>query len=146
MTISEYISRIEQQYKAQDAIYHSVALRCGLSDTAMWVLYMVAEEGDCATQQELCRQCSFPKQTVNTAIANLQRQGYLALEPVPGARRQKRVFLTQAGRQLAAVTTERLKAAEERAYHTLSEEELAAYLDMTIRLTAALKKETEERL
>lgn len=38
MDSRKYIELIEQQRKEQDAIYHNVAVKYGLSDTAMWVL------------------------------------------------------------------------------------------------------------
>ena len=42
MNIREFICRIEQQYKEQNSLNHAVAEKYGLSDTAMWVLYLVS--------------------------------------------------------------------------------------------------------
>lgn len=94
MTITDFIRRIEQQQKEQDHIYHNAAVRYGLSDTGMWVLYNVYTASDTITQQELCRQCFFPKQTVNTAIARLIKSGCMTLEAIPGTRNQKKILLT----------------------------------------------------
>ena len=41
MDIRKFIELIEQQRKEQDSIYHNVAVKYGLSDTAMWVLYNI---------------------------------------------------------------------------------------------------------
>ena len=144
MNTGYFIDQLDQQFKQQDAIYHSAAVKCGLSDSAMWVLYVVSEsEKDC-TQQELCRQCFFPKQTVNTAIARLCKNDCMSLEVIPGTRNQKKILLTGKGTELAEKTVGRLVEAEERAYAALTPEELQAYLDMTARLTAALREETEK--
>lgn len=86
------------------------------------------------TQQELCRQCFFPKQTVNTAIARLCKNDCMSLEVIPGTRNQKKILLTGKGTEFAEKTVGRLVEAEE----------LQAYLDMTARLTAALREETEK--
>lgn len=143
MDIGSIIDQIEQQRKEQDAIYHGVALRHGLSDTALWVLYILSvTEGDC-TQQNLIHQCFFSKQTVNTAVTGLVKRGYLTLEMIPGTRNLKRLLLTQAGEALAAETALPMREAEKRAYGALSEAELEQYLSMTERLTQSLRKEIE---
>lgn len=144
MNVTDFIRRIEQQQKEQDFIYHSVAVRYGLSDTGMWVLYNVYAAADTVTQQELCRQCFFPKQTVNTAITRLIENGYMTLEVIPGTRNQKKILLTAKSAELAERTVGQLIEAEKRAYATLTPEELQAYLAMTTRLTAALREETEK--
>ena len=144
MTILDFIRQIDQQQKEQDHIYHNTAVRYGLSDTGMWVLYNVYTAPGTVTQQELCRQCFFPKQTVNTAIARLCKNGYATLEAIPGTRNQKKILLTDKGTELAGNTVGHLIEAEERAYAALTPEELRAYLAMTTRLTAALREETEK--
>ena len=144
MDIIDYIGQIEQQRKEQDFIYHNVAVKYGLSDTAMWVLYNVYESKDVITQQELCRQCFFAKQTVNTAITGLLKNGYVALEAIPGTRNQKKILLTAKGTALAESTIAPLMEAEARAYSALSREELESYLAMTTRLTVSLREETEK--
>lgn len=144
MDIGEFIKQIEQQRKEQDAIYHNVAVKYGLSDTAMWVLYIVSESEAVVTQQELCRQCFCAKQTINTAITGLVKNGFAVLEVIPGTRNQKKIILTDKGVALTQNTTDRLREAEQRAYGKLAEAELQAYLEMTSRLTVALREETEK--
>ena len=94
-------------------LYHNAAVKYGLSDTALWVLYHVSEDSDNITQQDLCRQCCFPKQTINTAINNLIRNGYLTLETLSGTRNSKRIILTDAGQALMQTTIDPLKQAED---------------------------------
>ena len=143
MDIGGIIDQIEQQRKEQDAIYHGVAVRHGLSDTALWVLYILhITPGDC-TQQDLIRQCSFSKQTVNTAVTTLVSKGYLTLEMIPGTRNLKRLLLTEAGKAIVSETAQPMREAEKRAYGTLSEAELKQYLAMTEKLTLSLRKEME---
>ena len=144
MNIADYIKQIEQQRKEQDAIYHNVAMKYNLSDTAMWVLYVVSDLDNVYTQQELCKQCFFAKQTIHTAVKNLVDSGLAALEVVPGTRNQKKILLTDSGMKIADKTVELLKKAENRAYAILSDEELKAYLEMTARLTTALRDETDK--
>ena len=144
MDIRDYIELIEHQRKEQDSIYHNVAVKYKLSDTAMWVLYNVYISNDTITQQELCRQCFFAKQTVNTAITSLIKNDYVELHMIPGTRNQKKISLTAKGAELAEQKIKPLLEAESRAYAALTLEELTAYLDMTKRLTVALREETEK--
>lgn len=144
MKTAEYIMQIEQQRKEQDAIYRSVAVRYGLSDTALWVLYLVSEDCGDLTQQDLCRQSCCSKQTINTAVSSLVRNGLLELTPIPGTRNHKKVHLTQAGWEMANRTTKNLKVAEENAYGRLTEAELQTYLEITSKLTVSLREETEK--
>lgn len=141
MEIYEYIQLIEQQRKEEDSVYHSVAVKFGMSDTAMWILYVLSEPDSCVTQQDLCRQGSFSKQTVNTAISNMVKNGYVTLEPIPGSRNQKRIVLTDAGHELAKIKVDNLRKAEEKAYGALTFDELETYLALSKRLTDSLKKE-----
>ena len=144
MDIRGYIRQIAQQWKEQDFAYHGAAVKFGLSDTDLWVLYNVYDADDTITQQELCRRCCFAKQTVNSSIARLIQNGYAALETIPGSRNQKKILLTAAGKELAQKTVVPLMEAESRAYETLSREELDAYLAVTVKLIAALRKEIEK--
>ncbi|GEM_PF-144666 len=139
-----YIDLIDRQQKAQDSIYHKVAVKFGLSDTALWILYILSDGGEEHTQQELCRQCCFSKQTVNTAISKLVKDGFVTLEVLKTSRKQKKIILTESGRELADSTAVRLRQAEIKAYEKLSEEELKIYLDISSRLTRFLRVETEK--
>lgn len=142
MNIANFIQQIELQRKEQDALYHSVAVKFGLSDTAMWVLYLVSETDDDLTQQDLCKQSFYAKQTINTAINSLVKNGFVELIPIPGTRNHKKVHLTDAGRALVESKINRLKIAEQNAYGKLTEAELQSYLDITSRLTGYLREET----
>ena len=144
MEIQEIMNQIDEQRKEQNAVYHNVAVKYGMSDTVMMILYFASDEETVLTQQEICNACFLPKQTVNTAIAGLAQKGLVELELIPGTRNKKRILLTDAGRELEKNTTDRLRGAEIRAYGKLSAEELNSYLEMTRKLKAALREETEK--
>lgn len=144
MTIIEYIDEIEQQQKEFDAIYHSVAVKYGLSDTAMWVMYLLFTSEREWTQQDLCRQCVCAKQTINTAITKLVKNGYVKLEILPGTRNQKKIILTEQGISFAKQTALPLREVEIRAYKKLTKKELETYLHVNAKLIKELKEETDK--
>lgn len=144
MEIAAYIKKIEQQQKEMDAIYHNAAIRYGLSDSVMWILYQIADAKETVTQQDLCRQCFFAKQTVHSAVANLVQNGYVRLETIPKTRNQKRIVLTEEGQKLCHDTVDHLREAEIRAYAKLTAEELQTYLRLNEKLNALLREEIEQ--
>lgn len=81
-----------------DEFYHTLAQAQGLSDSALWVLWSLAELGEGCTQTDICRQFLLSKQTVHSSVRKLERDGVLSLRP--GAGREVRLFLTSRGREL----------------------------------------------
>ena len=63
-----------------DGVYHEMALKLGLSDSAMIVLYTVCDSGGPCPLRDICRRSGLTKQTVNSAIRKLEREGILYLE------------------------------------------------------------------
>lgn len=144
MDIQNYLQQLEQQLKEQDSIYHDVAVKYKLSDTAMWILYLVSEKNGGYTQQDLVRMCSFPKQTINTALNGLVKNGFARLEAVPNTRNSKSIFLTENGETLVRGTVDNLKIAEAAAYGNFTEDELKMFLNFNSRITVYLRAEVEK--
>lgn len=144
MNIREIIQQIERNQKERKSIYHEVATKCGLSETALWILYYISEFDVDQTQQDLCRQGFYAKQTINTAVTGLAKDGLVELVPVPGTRNHKKMHLTPKGQALAERTARPLKAAEEHAYGRISEEELSAYVKTIGKLNEYLREEIEK--
>lgn len=62
---------------------------------------------------------NLPKQTMNSAVASMVKQGLLELEPAPGRYSGKLLHLTPAGRELAAKTAKPVYSAEQAALEQL---------------------------
>lgn len=142
MHTREIIRLIERNQKERKSIYHETAAKYGLSETTLWILCYISEFDEDQTQQDLCRQGFYAKQTINTAIAGLVADGFAELIPIPGTRGHKRIHLTPNGQALADRTARPLKAAEENAYGKLSEDELRVYLETLRKLNVYLREET----
>ena len=75
----EKLNQMNRQARETDSLYHKAALRFGMSDCTFWILYvLLSEEGE-LTQQDLCEQWNFIKQTLNSAVNGLCRKGYLKI-------------------------------------------------------------------
>lgn len=120
-----------------DGAYHGMALKLGLSDSAMRVLYTICVHGDDCPLREICRSSGLSKQTVNSALRKLEAEGTVYLEAVSA--RSKNVCLTEAGEALAAETAGRIIRMENEIFDAWPREDVAQYLDLTERYLLALR-------
>ena len=122
--IKEQLSRLNTISKKSVALYHRFALSIGLSDSSLGVLYALLEAEEPCSQFDLCNDWSIPKQTINTAVAALQKKGLVSLSHIAGTRNKKSVALTDEGRAFAEKTVGVLHQAELDALAELTGEDL----------------------
>lgn len=106
------LERLNRNINSLNALYHVQAQRLGFSNSAFWVLYALRSTDHVYTQNELCVEWAFPKQTLNSAVTALVRKGLVALDPAPGPHNRKQLRLTEAGIDLARRTIDPLLQAE----------------------------------
>lgn len=142
--ISREMKRFNYLISETDATYHEAALRMGLSDSAMQILYVICDydKGDRCPLQEICKRSGISKQTINSAVRKLEAQGIVVLEQT-GAK-NKDVCLTEEGIRLAGCTTMNLIEIENNILKSWSKEELKIYLELTERFLIELKDKVKE--
>ena len=140
---SDPLALFNQLYKEMDEIYHQYAKRQRISDTALWLLYSLYEDGAGYTQRELCSAWHYPPQTINSALKNLVNQGYIQLKPVEGNQKNKRIALTEAGNEMMQEIISPLIRAEKRTFQRLEKSERDALLSLTHKYVSLLKSEVK---
>ena len=140
---SDPLALFNQLYKEMDEIYHQYAKRRGISDTALWLLYSLYEDGAGYTQRELCSAWHYPPQTINSALKSLVNQGYIRLKPVEGNQKNKRIALTETGKELMREVIFPLIQAEKRTFQRLEKSERDALLSLTHKYVGLLKGEVK---
>lgn len=125
-----------------DAAYHDMAVRCGLSDSALRVLYTISAEGESCALSQICESTYMSKQTLHSAIRKLEAEGFVTLENETS--RRKRVCLTAQGKALAQRTALPLMEIENNIFMGWSEEEWTTYFRLTERFTKELRKQIQE--
>lgn len=136
------LERFNLLMSEMDAAYHDAALKMGISDSAMVVLYTVCSmNGDCLLN-DIVRMSGVSKQTINSALRKLEAEGILYLE-LSGARR-KRVRLTKKGQALAKRTVLRLMEIEKDIFQSWSEKERKLYMELTQRYLLMLQDRVKE--
>lgn len=101
-----------------NAVYESFARAHGMSFNGMLVFaHICCSEG--LTQKEAAERSLLCKQTANSIVKTLERQGLVELRTLEADRRSKGIFLTEEGRGLAKTTVDRIAGAERRALESL---------------------------
>lgn len=137
--LSEYNSII----KENEGIYHRVAKKNGLSNAAFWILYMMCEEEGNLTQSAVCDAFYQPKQTVNSALKKLEKEGLVELETVAGSH-GKHINFTQKGWKFAERTICKVIASEQKAIDSMTLKEQEEFFRLFRKFIKLLKENMEE--
>lgn len=127
--------------KRQDEIYHQCAKNAGITDTKFWVLYALCESGGIFCQNSFCENWCYSKQTVNAAVAGLEKDGILYLEFAEGSKKQKDLKLTSKGKEFCNQYIMPVLNAECHSIMNLEENERKKFLDTMEKLLSMLEKE-----
>ena len=115
--VIDYDKPVDEEGEQYETYFFSVVDEADLLDA----------EAPCS-QYDLCSEWSIPKQTINTAVAALQKKGVAFLSPIPGTRNKKNIAFTEFGRDFAEKTVGILRMAELDALAELSPEERELYI------------------
>lgn len=125
-----------------DALYHSFSRKLGVADSVMVVAYMLHEKGSGCPLYDIYNEGGVSKQTINSAIRKLERDGILYLTQDKG--KAKRVWLTDKGNQFVADTALRLFETECRAFEGWTDEEIETYFNYIEKYNNAFRAEIEK--
>lgn len=142
----EQMLRLNRQIRQMDLVYHQLAVCFGLSDCAFWLLSVLLENEGAYSQRQLCEMWSFSKQTLNSAVAKLRRDGLIELTVDEHARNRKIMRLTPEGEAFAERTVRRVIVSEHRAAKLLGAAEMERYIELGADYMAHLQAQLEKEL
>ena len=126
-------------WREQNQLYRDVATSFGISESAFSILYAIFLAGENGiSQRDICVQMCIGKQTVNSSIHKLEREGMVELKSGPG-RRGLLAHLTPVGLELAERTIVPMVEAELAALREFDDRELELSLLLGRRYTDALR-------
>ena len=125
-----------------DAAYHDAALKLGLNDSSMLILYTICNNGEECLLNDITRLSGISKQTVNSALRKLEGEDVVYLENFNG--RMKKVCLTAKGKNLVKNTVLRVVKIENEIFASWSEEERKVYLELTQKYLSSFKEKIKE--
>lgn len=142
MTDAGKVQEINRLSNDLDLIYHTAARKLGVSDSVLCVLYLLREKGGLCPLHEIYRDSCMSKQTISSALRQLEKEGVLVMDPAGG--RAKIIRLTQAGQSRMAQTAERLYHAECRTLQDWTEEEFSLWTRLTHKYIHGLRAQVAE--
>ncbi|MCI5937772.1 MAG: MarR family transcriptional regulator [Eubacterium sp.] len=137
--MSSNLTEYNRMYKEFNQIYHEMAQKMGISNSVFDILYSICELGDGCRQKDICDANFIPKQTVNSAIRVLEKQGVLNL--APGKGREMNILLTETGRKQLEQVIYPIVEMENNAFSILGEEEAKQLLMLQQKYMEALREQ-----
>ncbi|MCI7442013.1 MAG: MarR family transcriptional regulator [Clostridium sp.] len=128
------INKINKEF---DDLYHKMAVHYNLSDSAFWILYSLYTSKKPCTQKEICDNWCFSKQTINSAIKNLEQIGYIS-------RGYKKIVLTPLGLEVAEKTIHEVIEIENKSLSKINEEELDTIINLFQKTLSSFKEEANK--
>lgn len=141
-TSYDKLQRVNCLANELDRLYHTAARKLGVSDSVLCILYLIYEKGDGCLLYDICSESGLHKQTINSALRNLEKDGILYLEQDRG--KSKRIRLTEKGKLYTERTAARLYEAESNAFSHWTEEELGQYLRCTKKHIDTFREEIQK--
>lgn len=140
--IEEKMKRFNYLTNEIDAAYHEAALKLGLSDSAMLILYSICNNGEECLLSEIMHLSGISKQTINSALRKLESDDIVYLAAFSG--RKKKICLTDKGKALVKDTVYRLIKVENEIFDSWAEEELQIYIELTQKYLSSFKEKIKE--
>lgn len=139
---SKHLKRYNHLIGELEATYHEAALKIKLSDSVAKILYTICNVGDSCLLSEICKQTGLSKQTVNSAIRNMEAQGIVFLKAYNG--KAKMVCLTEKGKEFAGETAVKIIEIENDILASWDEEDIHKYIELTERFLECLKEKVDK--
>lgn len=137
----EMISRLNKEF---DDMYHKAAHHYGFSDSAFWIMYTLYENRQGCTQKEICSDWYFSKQTINSAITELEKKGYITRAYEDNSRKSKKICLTPKGTEVAENTVEKVIQVENTAFEKIDEKEMERIIQFFQMQLSVFRKELDK--
>lgn len=136
------VKRLNFLHSEINGVFHGAAVKLGLSDSALYILYTICNIGSPCPLASIIQMTGISKQTIHSALQKLEGEGLLYLQTLTG--RKKAVCLTEAGKALAEKTAGKLLQIENEIYESWTQEERDLYLELTQRYLQQLRTRFQE--
>lgn len=121
--------------------YHEAAVKLGISDSEMNILYVLCSEGNGCKQSAMYKQTGMTRSTVNSAIRKMEKDGILYL--AAGEGRNTCVNLTDMGKKHLEATAAKIIAIERKIWLDWTKEEREIFLRLNRRYARQLKEKID---
>lgn len=121
------LKRINHIVSEFDQIYHSLSSHFDLSDSEFSILYTLCVEDMSCPLSDVTKLTGLPKQTINSALRNLERDGIIFLSSVNG--RNKAINLTEKGLERCKESVLKIIEIENNILKSWGDEKVERYIE-----------------
>ena len=125
------------------ALYHEAAMEVGISDSVQNIFYVLGNNGNCCLQSDFYKQTNISRQTINSAIHKLEKDGIVTIEQ--GTGKNTIISLTEKGLKFAEEKVYVLFDIEDSLFDEWTEEEREMYVRLTQKFRDSLKRAIETK-
>lgn len=140
----EELRELNRLYKELDDVYHNIALKLNLSDSAFIIFYTLCEVGEGCSQKDICNQAAISKKTINSAIQKLEQEDYICMRHGKG--RQMQIYLTEKGQKMLQEKIYPVMQIENNVFQKMEETEARELLRLFQKYVLQLQAEARELL
>lgn len=115
------LAEFNRVYREVDKLYHRIARESGLSDSAFIILYSIRETDKVTTQKDICDMGAMSKQTINSALKKLERDGFIELKVMESNHKNKQLLLTEKGQELVEEIIDPVISGENKVFDKMAE-------------------------
>lgn len=120
----EQLNKYYAVWRETNYVYNEWAKEHNLSTNSLFILLSIYEDEQSCTQKKISRKWLISKQTINMALKEFERHGFVELLPLPEDKRNKIIRFTSAGKQYAENIIAELRQAELAAIAVLGTERM----------------------
>ncbi len=139
---SDNLKRYNNLIGEIESVYHGISLKFGISDSVSKIIYTICDNGGKCLLGEVRRLTGLSKQTVNSAIRNLEKEDVVYLKAVDG--KTKEVIFTQKGCIFAENTALRLIGIENEIFDSWEDKDVETYLRLTDKFLACIREKVKK--
>ena len=128
-------------------IYEDWAQKYHMSGNSMFILQIIWEYSGKVTQKDICEALLLPKQTVNSILKTYEKSKWVSFEALESDRRNKAVFLTEAGEKVCSEIFPKLIGMEEKAMEQMGADQcrkMTEYNNHFLEILKGLMEDSEK--
>lgn len=139
------LAEFNRIYREIDKLYHRIARKSGLSDSAFIILYSMREGDKVTTQKDICNMGAISKQTINSALKKLERDGFIELKVMENNHKNKQLLLTVKGQSLVEEIIDPVINGENKVFDKMAEKS-SEFLQLSKMYLSLLSEEFDTSL
>lgn len=141
---NEVLHKFDRLGRLIDELYHEIAMKQGLSDSAYSILQSILVLGNGCTQTEIYKYTCLNKQTVNSSVKKLKQDGIIKFQSSNG--REMKIYLTTNGEKLVNEKILPIEQAESEIFDEMTKEEQRQILQLTGKYLASFREKIKHIL